>query len=613
MSSKARNLSDFISDPTIDSTELGSGSVTTDKLSDQSVTPAKLHNTLDLSSKTVTLANDGISGNSVHGGVISSFASTGIDDNATATAVTIDSSGRVGVGGDPLNDLSVSSSSTNTTTLSVQNASNLALLNLHAFGNATGVGSQYYNRVGLWSWNGSDGLDLVSGANSSGSNDIKMYTDGYGGTPAVTIDSNGKVGIGNNVPDLALDVYGNMGVNGEASRVMVVQSNNAAAAGYGGGIAFGGFYNGTNNRINDFAGIQGFKENNTQGDYAGALKFTTRVNGGSPTERMRITSAGNVGIGTNSPSQKFTVYNGNILLDGPSGSDPKIEFHQPTNTGEGGVIVYNDGDEVFTIASRMATYGDINFAIGMNDGDPTDLSYSKMFIRANGTVGIGYTNPQNNLHIIGNSSFNGGSTGITIQTHDLPNAEASISLLSRNGSNDNKTVNIRNVSGTFRVDASSVYLPTGLPNNQPYNMAGVAVREILAPSQYATANYYWIRLAYLNGRIPWLITLTNTGGNYSPGSCTFIIQRSWDNTAFYKTTLSKTGSQYFTEVRMQSNEAGGNYYLEAYGYIASGSGGYAGHLSVTPLYDQSVVCEIPVNVYAVNGSNLTYTSSNQVL
>jgi hypothetical protein len=322
---------------------------------------------------------------------------------------------------------------------------------------------------------------------------------------------------------------------------------------------------------------------------------------------------GNVGIGTDSPSQKFTVYNGNILLDGPSGSDPKIEFHQPTNTGEGGVIVYNDGDEVFTIASRMATYGDINFAIGMNDGDPTDLSYSKMFIRANGTVGIGYTNPQNNLHIIGNSSFNGGSTGITIQTHDLPNAEASISLLSRNGSNDNKTVNIRNVSGTFRVDASSVYLPTGLPNNQPYNMAGVAVREIFAPSQYATANYYWIRLAYLNGRIPWLITLTHTGGTYSPGSCTFIIQRSWDNTTFSKTTLSKTGSQYFTEVRMQSNEAGGNYYLEAYGYIASGSGGYAGHLSVTPLYDQSVVCEIPVNVYAVNGSNLTYTSSNQVL
>ena len=47
--SKARNLSDFISDPAIDSTELGDASVTTTKLSDQAVTSAKLHNTLDLS------------------------------------------------------------------------------------------------------------------------------------------------------------------------------------------------------------------------------------------------------------------------------------------------------------------------------------------------------------------------------------------------------------------------------------------------------------------------------------------------------------------------------------------------------------------------------------
>ena len=99
--SKARNLSDFISDPAIDSTELGDGSVTAAKLGDQAVTPAKLHNTMDLSGKTVTLPTDGISGNSIHGGVISAFASTGIDDNASGTAVTINSSGNVGIGATP--------------------------------------------------------------------------------------------------------------------------------------------------------------------------------------------------------------------------------------------------------------------------------------------------------------------------------------------------------------------------------------------------------------------------------------------------------------------------------------------------------------------------------
>ena len=288
--SKARNLSDFISDPAIDSTELGSGSVTTDKLSDQSVTPAKLHNTLDLSSKTVTLANDGISGNSVHGGVISSFASTGIDDNASATAITI--------------------------------------------------------------------------------------------------DSNGKVGIGNNVPDLALDVYGNMGVNGEASRVMVVQSNNVAAAGYGGGIAFGGFYNGATNRINDLAGIQGFKENNTQGDYAGALKFTTRVNGGSPTERMRITSAGNVGIGTSSPSTKLHIVDGNNVAQfGDLNSNSTMALRMSDNP-DGPVEIQAYGDTL-----RLRTHP--------SGGSMED----RLTILSNGNVGIGTTSPETILHVEGSTGF----------------------------------------------------------------------------------------------------------------------------------------------------------------------------------------------------------------
>ena len=86
--SKARNLSDFISDATVDSTEIA----------DLSVTHAKLHTDMNLSSKTLTFAANQISGNSVDGGVISNFASTGIDDNASATAVTILSDGNVGIG-----------------------------------------------------------------------------------------------------------------------------------------------------------------------------------------------------------------------------------------------------------------------------------------------------------------------------------------------------------------------------------------------------------------------------------------------------------------------------------------------------------------------------------
>ena len=86
--SKARDLSNFISDATVDATEIA----------DLAVTHAKLHTDMNLSSKTLTFAADQISGNAVNGGVISNFASTGIDDNASSTAVTILSGGNVGIG-----------------------------------------------------------------------------------------------------------------------------------------------------------------------------------------------------------------------------------------------------------------------------------------------------------------------------------------------------------------------------------------------------------------------------------------------------------------------------------------------------------------------------------
>jgi len=41
------------------------------------------------------IEDNGLSGNKVDGGTISNFASTGIDDNATSTAMRIDSAGRV--------------------------------------------------------------------------------------------------------------------------------------------------------------------------------------------------------------------------------------------------------------------------------------------------------------------------------------------------------------------------------------------------------------------------------------------------------------------------------------------------------------------------------------
>jgi hypothetical protein len=95
MASKARDLSNFISVATIDATEIATNAITTDKVADTAITHAKLHTTMDLSGKTVSFAVNQISGNAIDGGVISNFTSTGIDDNATSTAITIDASENV--------------------------------------------------------------------------------------------------------------------------------------------------------------------------------------------------------------------------------------------------------------------------------------------------------------------------------------------------------------------------------------------------------------------------------------------------------------------------------------------------------------------------------------
>ena len=87
---KARDLAELIGNSLIDGDEIATGAVGTSNLAA----------TLDFSSKTMVMANDQLSGDKIHGGTISNFASTGIDDNSSSTSVTILSDGKVGIGTD---------------------------------------------------------------------------------------------------------------------------------------------------------------------------------------------------------------------------------------------------------------------------------------------------------------------------------------------------------------------------------------------------------------------------------------------------------------------------------------------------------------------------------
>jgi len=203
-------------------------------------------------------------------GTITSFTSTGIDDNATSTAITIDSSERVGIGetdnstyvlGKKLvigelenNDGITLKSSTTTHT------------NYLAFADADGGLSSYR---GFFGYNHTD-------------NSFRLGTDS---SERMRIDSSGNVGIGTTSTSSANLVIATNSNGGSGMRLIGKSANGGAEIDY---------YNNANSTFNGFLEIS-----DTQGTLAAVtnIPFTFRTNN---TERMRIDSSGRVLIGTTS-------------------------------------------------------------------------------------------------------------------------------------------------------------------------------------------------------------------------------------------------------------------------------------------------------------------------
>lgn len=239
------------------------------------------------------------------------------------------------------------------------------------------------------------------------------------------IDSAGNVGVGTSVPTARLDVR-----SGTNRAIQIIPATDNTAAN-GSRIEFRHNDNGNVNAL--YASIMGHLQNGSAGNNAGELIFNTAPLGtGNPaiTEKMRITSAGDVGIGTSVPNlaaetngRRFLTIKGvgttastgsgviqltSNAVEGFNTNLGNIEWHDSTNasanTRSGYISMFTSGS---TVNNRGV---DMTFATRPDNGT---VALDRLRITAAGLVGVNTTNPTSMFEVFaGDITLKAGTTNV---------------------------------------------------------------------------------------------------------------------------------------------------------------------------------------------------------
>jgi len=338
------------------------------------------------------------------GATVSGFTSAGIDDNATSTAITIDSSERVGIGtSSPTVSLHVNSGTLNATSIFESTDAN--------------------SIVWLKDSGGATALDQVSGS-------LKFNT-GYdtsfsGGSEAMRIDSSGNVGINTSSPSTKLEVQ-------DGARGIVIKST--GDTGYTQGSMLIEGHESSSNPQNRGQGIYLFNHGNDINWYMGtsyqgagdfaicSLSDTAQQNSTADDDNSRlvIDTSGNVGINTKTPTERLHVFD-----DASSGTTSVdiANFQQSSNDSGGGALSLATAIKI----GGTTRYAQIKALHNQYASSATALSFwldngtntEKMRLTSGGSLGVGTTSPDGSdfgsqtglVHI---KDVGGNNTGIKLE------------------------------------------------------------------------------------------------------------------------------------------------------------------------------------------------------
>lgn len=233
--------------------------------------------------------------------------------------------------------------------------------------------------------------DLNTGIYSPGADQVAVATNGTG---RLFIDSSGQVGIGTSSPGASLDVVGNieLGTKGASNNTVFFDiTSDTTYTDYGFRLIRGGAANGNTQLIS--RGTGALELNCVDGGYLG---FSTSNN-----ERLRITSAGLVGIGTSSPAAALDIgVTGGMARAGGSSGNNLIQVY----SGAGGLGMWAGG------TTRFYTTSNMTFSVNSTIGTSIPTGYlDALTITSAGNVGIGTASPSSTLHVVGSQFLTGGN------------------------------------------------------------------------------------------------------------------------------------------------------------------------------------------------------------
>ena len=197
----------------------------------------------------------------------------------------------------------------------------------------------------------------------------------------------GSVGIGTTDPRLDLEINGDVRLSDNSPRLFLYDSNATGAS-----SATGGF--------------EVFDKDGNKNVFVGAFapNADNLIFGVTGSEKLRIDSSGNIGIGTDDAS--WGVSTGLIVGDGASAEGITL-FSNSTNVGD---LAFADATSGTARYSGLIRYdhSDDSLALRTNSSE-------RLRIKSDGKVGISQTDPNATLHLGGNAAAHGDLTNPAFQ------------------------------------------------------------------------------------------------------------------------------------------------------------------------------------------------------